>query len=70
MEALEAEFERDGLIAMERTMKKDPGFYMQLMAMLVPHVVREMLEDVWISEGLTDADVRAMFERMLRERRH
>src|SRR5438445_3033708 len=59
LEALEAELERDGPIAMERTMKKDPGFYMQLMVVLVPHVVREMLENVLINEGLTNADVYA-----------
>jgi hypothetical protein len=70
LEALEAELERDGPIAMERTMKKDPGFYMQLAVVLFPHKVREMLEDVWVSEGLTDADVRAKLERMRRERKH
>jgi hypothetical protein len=69
LEALEAEFERDGPVAMERTMKKDPGFYMQLMVVLVPHVVREMLENVLINEGLTNADVYAKLERM-RERKH
>jgi hypothetical protein len=39
------------------------------MAMLVPHVVREMLENVLINEGLTNADVYAKLERM-RERKH
>jgi hypothetical protein len=57
LQAFEVEWERDGPVAMERTMKKDPGFYMQLMVVLVPHVVREMLENVLINEGLTNADV-------------
>ena len=70
LEALEAELERDGPIAVERMREKDPGFFVQLAALLVPDAVRKALVDMWINEGLTDADVRAMFERMLRERKH
>ena len=69
LEAFEVELERDGPVAMERTMKRDPGFYMQLMVVLVPHVVREMLENVLINEGLTNADVYAKLKKM-REREH
>ena len=53
-----------------RMREKDPGFFVQLAALLVPDAVRKALVDMWINEGLTDADVRAMFERMLRERKH
>ena len=70
LDALEAEFERDGAAAFERVREKDPGFFVQLAALLVPDAVRKALEDMWINEGLTEADVRAMFERMLRERKH
>ena len=49
---------------------REKGFFVQLAALLVPAAVRKALEDMWINEGLTDADVRAMFERMLRERKH
>jgi hypothetical protein len=45
------------------------GVHRSRMAMLVPHVVREMLENVLINEGLTNADVYAKLERM-RERKH
>jgi len=70
LEALEAELERDAPITVERMRQKDPVFFVQLAALLVPDAVRKALEDMWINEGLTDADVRAMFERMLRERKH
>jgi hypothetical protein len=70
LEGLEAEWERDGRIALERLAERDPGFFVQVAALFFPHVVRKTLEDMWIDEGLTDANVRAMVERMLRERKH
>jgi hypothetical protein len=69
LNVLEAEFERDGRIALERMRDEDPVFFVQLMVVLVPHVVREMLENVLISEGLTNADVYAKLKKM-RERKH
>jgi len=70
LEALEAEWERDGGIALERIVEKDPVFFVQIAALFFPREVRKTLEDMLIDEGLTDADVRAMFERMLRDRKH
>ena len=45
LEALEAELERDGPIAVERMREKDPVFFVQLAALLVPDAVRKALED-------------------------
>jgi len=70
LDVLDGEFERDGPIALERMRDGDPVFFVQLMVELVPDVVRKMLENMLIDEGLTNADVHAMFERMLRERKH
>ena len=69
LEALEAELERDGPIAVEWMRDEDPVFFVQLMVVLVPHAAREMLENVLISEGLTNADVYAKLKKM-RERKH
>ena len=57
LDVLEAEFERDGPIAVERMREKDPVFFVQLAALLVPDAVRKALEDMWINEGLTDAEI-------------
>jgi hypothetical protein len=70
LEAVEAEWERDGQIALERLAERDPGFFLQILMLLFPHEVRKTLENILIDQGLTDADVRAMFKRALRERKH
>jgi hypothetical protein len=41
-----------------------------MLMLLFPHEVRKTLENILIDQGLTDADVRAMFKRALRERKH
>src|SRR4029077_4267912 len=69
LDVLEAEFERDGSIAMERMREMDPWFFLQLCVQLFPDQVREMLENVLINEGLTNSDVYAMME-IMRERKH
>jgi hypothetical protein len=70
LDVLEAEFERDGSIAMERMREMDPWFFLQLCVQLFPDQVREMLENVLISEGLTNADVYGKLEKLRRERKH
>ena len=70
LKAFKAEWERDGDIAFKRLAEKDPVFYVWMAALFIPHAVYRTLENRWIDEGLTDADVRAMLERALRERKH
>jgi hypothetical protein len=70
LEAHLAEYERDGEIAIDRLKEKDLVFYMQMAVLLFPHEVYKTLENRWIDQGLTDADVRAMVEKELRELKH
>jgi hypothetical protein len=61
--ALVAAWTRDGHSVLDLMMAEDPVFFVSLAILLFPHAVIEKLEDTWINEGFTDADVRAMLAR-------
>jgi hypothetical protein len=67
---LEQEWERDGDIAFERFAKKDPIAWLHILECLDPKAIRDAIENALIGEGLTNADLRAMLEKALRERKH
>jgi hypothetical protein len=67
---LEQEFERDGYTAIERFRENDPIFCLRVMECLNPKAVRDAIENALIDEGLTNADLQAMLEKALRERKH
>jgi len=67
---LEREFERDGDIAIERFAENDPAFMLRILECFNPRAVRDAIENLVLDEGLTNADIRAMLEKALRERKH
>jgi hypothetical protein len=67
---LEEEFERDGKIAIERLAESDPGLYVRVVELFRPEAVRRAFEDGVIDAGWTNADIRAMLEKAIRERKH
>ena len=67
---LEQEFERDGYSAIGRFAENDPIAMLKIAECLNPTAVREAIENAVIDEGLTHADIRAMLEKALRERKH
>jgi hypothetical protein len=67
---LEAEWERDGDIVFDRLGETDPAFYLRLVALTRPKAVHDALENALIDAGWTNAEIRAMLEKALRERKH
>ena len=67
---LEAEYERDGKIALKRLGESDPLLYLRLVGLFKLEAVRRAIEDAVIDAGLTNADIQAMLEKALRERKH
>jgi hypothetical protein len=67
---LEQEWERDGDAAIERFGEHDPGFMLRILECLDPKAVRDATENLLLDEGLTNADLRAMLDKALRERKH
>jgi hypothetical protein len=67
---LEKEWEREGDAAILRFFEKESVTSFRLMALLNPKAARRSLENALIDAGLTNADLRAMLEKALRERGH
>jgi hypothetical protein len=67
---LKKEWEREGAAAIRRFFEKEPITSFRLMALLDPKAARRSLENALIDAGLTNADLRAMLEKALRERKH
>jgi len=68
--ALQEEWKREGGKVVERVAKEDPFFFVRIVACFCPKAVRDTLEDVFIDKGLTNADLRAMLDEAIRERKH
>jgi hypothetical protein len=67
---LRAELERDGDIVFDRLSETDPAFYLRLVALDRPKAVYDAIEDAVIDAGWTNAEVQAMLEKALRQRKH
>jgi hypothetical protein len=61
---------RDGKAALDRFAEREPTLYVRLVAILHPELVRRAVEDHLLDEGLTTADLRALYEKAIRERKH
>ena len=59
-----------GDIVFERWGEKDPDFMLTLYAQDRPRAVYDGIENAVIDAGWTNADIRAMLEKALRERKH
>ncbi len=67
---LEADWEREGNVVFERWGEKDPVFMLRLFAQDRPKAVYDAVENAVIDAGWTRADIQAMLEKALRERKH
>jgi hypothetical protein len=63
LRALQIEWDRDGLAALERFMEREPTTYLRIIALFNPKAVRDAIEDAVIDAGLTDTDILAMLEK-------
>jgi hypothetical protein len=67
---LEADWEREGNVVFERWGKTEPAFMLKLVAPARPSTVYDAVERAVIDAGWTDANIAALMERALRERKH
>jgi hypothetical protein len=67
---LEADWEREGNVVFERWGEKDPVFMLRLFAQDRPKAVYDAVENAVIDAGWTRADIQALLEKALRERKH
>jgi hypothetical protein len=67
---LEKEWERDGAAAIRRFAEKEPLTWFRLVGLYYPEAVKRALEEALIDKDLTNADVYAMLDKALRERKH
>jgi hypothetical protein len=58
---------RDGKAALDRFAEREPALYVRWVSILHPKLVWRA---VFLDEGLTNADLRAMLERAIRGRKH
>jgi hypothetical protein len=63
----QAEFDRDGPIAVTRLAEKDPALCLKLLALFDPEGLREAIEDAVVDEGWTNADIHEMLEKATRK---
>jgi hypothetical protein len=64
------EYERDGDAAFDRFIEKETITLARLIEILRPGALKRALENHFIDEGMTDAEVRIMLEKALQNRKH